>query len=204
VDLLVNIDRIPTKGLLLEGEITFEELRPLLSEQWQTLDGNLSLTIRVDVRGDGVFARGDMRLRPSASCSRCAADVVYDIHETFLAAFAPEGDDKKELQFDDGVIFDAKKPPIWYPLPKETLDLNEAFGEALQFALPSYPRCHEDCEIPEQWRVTEEITTKTDPGTGGSGVDPRFAKLQEIRDAMIAKSSKKQTVSETKNDSKKG
>lgn len=168
--------------------MTFGDLRPLLDEQWETFDGNLSLTIRVEARGDGVFARGEFWVRPHAICSRCAADVAYDLHETFLAAYAPEG--KKDVQFEDGVLFDASKPPVWYPLPSEKIDLAEAFGEALLFALPNYPRCQDDCEVPEKWRATEELAENADKKTAEDtdaepkAIDPRFQKLQEIRDAM--------------------
>ena len=208
MEFLVDIDRIPTKGLSLEGEISFEDLRPLLSEQWVGFDGTLSLTILIEVRGDGVFARGEFRATALAACSRCAADVAFDLHNTFVAAYAPEG--KKDVQFEDGVLFDISKPPVWYPLPADKIDLLEPFEEALVFALPNYPRCQDDCEIPEKWRAP-------DPDAESNTIDPRFQKLLEIREAMAAepatteKTSTKNTNSgpqsaagETRNDKKKG
>ncbi len=106
------------------------------------------------------------------------------------------------------MLFDVSKPPVWYPLPADEIDLSEAFGEALLFALPDYPRCADDCEVPEKWRATGELAAaaETEPREGDDDqdedqdkdvdappsaetVDPRFQKLLEIRNAMAADTS---------------
>jgi uncharacterized metal-binding protein YceD (DUF177 family) len=177
MDLVVALDRIPESGLDLAEAVPFAEVRELLSEQWTGFDGALQVTVRVERHGDAVSAMGRLQGRVLGLCSRCAAEVGQPLDERFAALFTAE--DSTDVKLGDGVS-GASAGGEWYPLHGDAVDLTEPFRDALAFGLPDYPRCPEGQCDPG----VERFLVRDDEEGRSETVDPRLAKLVELRERM--------------------
>ena len=178
MDLVLSLDRIPDSGLDLVEDVPFAEVRDLVPEQWTGFDVPLCVTVRVERHGEAVSAMGRLVGRVQGLCSRCAAQVVQPIDEHFAAIFTAA--ESTDVKLGDGVSGAGQGGHEWYPIQGDAVDLSEPFRDALAFGLPDYPRCPEGQCDPG----VERFLVSDDEEAPSKAVDPRLAKLVELRERM--------------------
>lgn len=179
---VVPLDHIKEAGLDLSTALPFDAIRGALPDAWTSAEAPLGFTARLERHGDGVFARGRVQGRLLGTCSRCGADLTLDLDEGFAAAFT--ADEGHDLRFGDGLPGGGDGPLEWYAVREDAVDLEEPLRDALGLGLPDYPRCAEGACDPD---VASFLLSEGEPSVGASptkGVDPRLAKLAELKDRL--------------------
>ena len=119
--LIVDVARLEAGGEAYCGE-TGTGLLELGESEWVTPVGGMRYALRVEMAGDELLVRGEVRQSLRCVCSRCA-----DTFETEAA---------------DGEFVCAEE----INEATEFLDLTEQVREAIILALPGYPVCDEACK----------------------------------------------------------
>ena len=119
--LIVDVARLEAGGEAYCGE-TGTGLLELGESEWVTPVGGMRYALRVEMAGDELLVRGEVRQSLRCVCSRCA------------------------VEFDTEVAV----PDFLCSLERDTLDefvdLTSELREATILALPGYPVCRETCQ----------------------------------------------------------
>lgn len=118
--LIVDVARLEKGGEWYRGE-TAPDLLELGESEFVMPVGGMAYAIKVEVIGDQLLARGEVRQSLTCVCSRCA--------DTFAAVVADE-------EFCCATEINAQT---------EFVDLTGEVREAIILALPGYPVCDEAC-----------------------------------------------------------
>jgi uncharacterized protein len=135
-----------------------------------TLRDPLHLAGVVESVVDGILVRGELTVTVDVACSRClepvSDDVVADVVELFHDPARLDADELEEV--DEG-----------YAITDGTVDLDALLRDTLAPALPTQPRCREDCAglCPSCGVNRNESTC----GCRDDHEDPRWAALQGLR-----------------------
>ncbi|HIE52584.1 MAG TPA: hypothetical protein EYP85_12585 [Armatimonadetes bacterium] len=143
--------------------------RLALDEQTDPLwQGEVTGQIRIQVAGQRLLVRGQVRAEVPLECARCLTPFQYvcecEVEEHYLVGTGNERvmADGPERWTEEGELL---------VLPEELIDLSELVRQAVLLALPIQPLCREDC-----------------PGLGGMAtmregetlIDPRWQKLRAL------------------------
>jgi len=118
--LTVTVNRIPTDGMMLAGELPADELG--LDYEGVTVAAPLEYDLHAEVAGHELLVRGSLRLPLAFTCSRCLASFDADVRVAryVFSAAVRDGD--------------------------EIIDLTESVREDIIVALPVKPLCRPDCK----------------------------------------------------------
>jgi uncharacterized metal-binding protein YceD (DUF177 family) len=128
MSLIINIHRLEKKALLLEGELTAEEM------QWDTRDEMIRLNqplfykLEVQRLEQNILAQGQLRQVLDCICVRCLNAFEHAVVLDHWSCLLPlEGEEKAEV-INDGV------------------DLTPYIRDDIFLAFPQHPVCGSQCE----------------------------------------------------------
>ncbi|UXA10070.1 DUF177 domain-containing protein [Mycobacterium sp. SMC-8] len=134
----------------------------------------LDLDLRLQSVSEGVLVTGTMSAPTTGECARCltpiTGEVVIDLTELFAY---PDSKTEETTEADE-------VPRVGHNRGVETVDLEQSITDAVGLALPFSPVCTPDCAglCPECGvRLAE-----AEPGHHHEQIDPRWAKLTELRE----------------------
>jgi uncharacterized protein len=133
----------------------------------------VEVTVDLEAVSDGVRVTGTVEFAWEGSCRRCLELAGGRASSTFSEMFV---DDPERWVASEGVEDDDV-----HPIDDGWVDLSTVVRDAVLLGLPLAPLCSEDCPGPAPGEFPV--------GTGGDGerdgeergVDPRWAKLSEVR-----------------------
>lgn len=186
--LLINVDRIPADGLVLDEPLSVQMLSEVLK------DGDLftatkpsQLHAKLTKVSGGVLLNGSFTLDVKTPCKRCLVDAPLTLPVSFTMNLIPEsllkGDDYVEEGDDDGK---AERGGTFSLDEAETetfdgkqIDLDPIVREQVLLALPMDTLCKEDCKglCAQCGQNLNEAQCKCDP----KPIDPRLSALKNIK-----------------------
>jgi uncharacterized protein len=130
-----------------------------------------SLSVRLDVVTDGIWASGSFQATAVGVCSRCLEEARYDVDAAFEGLFLyPGAEVEEDSDSDDLYTFDG-----------ETIDLEPAVLDAVVTQLPFRPLCEPDC-----LGLCDQCGARLadNPGHAHEVLDPRWAALELVKDRI--------------------
>lgn len=134
--MIIDIDRLPKKGIRLERDFEFSNLEVVEEEAVFLEPVHAEVTVRRE--GDEVFIKGTVKTVISFVCSRCLVPYEYPLEARFDLVYLPEEleEPKEELDSQD------LETSFYY---SRRVDLKEVILEQLNLSFPVKPLCSEDC-----------------------------------------------------------
>ncbi len=187
--MVVKIEEILEEGLVLDEAIPLELLDAALTEGRDTGFRALSpaqLEAKLQRVSGGVLLEGRFEASVVAPCKRCVIEVRLKlpvaftlnlVPEELLEASAVEGEEDDEANERAGSfdLADADQEPF----DGKTIDLDPIVREQVLLALPISVVCHEDCK--GLCTLCGQNLNERECGCERKVIDPRFAKLKEIK-----------------------
>ena len=137
-------------------------------------DAPLELSLRLESVSEGVLVTGTVSAPTAGECARCLQPITGEVEIDLTELFAYPDSATDETTDADEV------PRVGRDGGAETVDLEQPIIDAVGLALPFSPVCGPDCEglCPE---CGVPLAT-AEPGHQHEKIDPRWAKLAELRD----------------------
>lgn len=134
----------------------------------------LDLDLRLESVSEGVLVTGTMSAPTSGECARCLTAVTGDVEIDLTELFAYPDSTTDETADADEV------PRVTRVGGVDSVDLEQSITDAVGLALPFSPVCSPDCAgLCPQCGVA---LATAEPGHRHEQIDPRWAKLAELRD----------------------
>ncbi len=125
--LLVNIGHLEHKNVILEGELSPEELRIENVDELVHTPNPVKYRLEVQKLEGDILVHGELKLTLRCDCARCLASYPYQLNFPNWAAHLPlSGEDQLAL---DG----------------DCVDLTPYIREDILLAFPQHPLCKEEC-----------------------------------------------------------
>jgi uncharacterized protein len=134
----------------------------------------LDLDLRLESVSEGVLVTGTVSAPTSGECARCLKPITGDVEIDLTELYAYPDSATDETTEADEV------PRVGRDGGAETVDLEQPIVDAVGLALPFSPVCSPDCE----GLCTEcgVALSDAEPGHHHEQIDPRWAKLAQLRD----------------------
>ena len=156
--LTVNLHRLETKNLLLQGEITVAELDLDSRDEIVRAAQPLRFDLELQRMEDAVLAQGTLELKLDCQCVRCLEAFRWTLKLEDWACHIPLSGEDKAMILNDSV------------------DLTPYMREDIFLAFPQHPLCKKDCRglVPKK--------TKAGSGVGrpDDGISP-WAALDKLK-----------------------
>lgn len=134
----------------------------------------LDLDLRLESVSEGVLVTGTMSAPTSGECARCLTPVTGDVEIDLTELFAYPDSTTDETADADEVARVTRVGGV------DSVDLEQSITDAVGLALPFSPVCAPDCAgLCPQCGVA---LATAEPGHRHEQIDPRWAKLAELRD----------------------
>lgn len=131
------------------------------------------------IEGDNVFGRGELAATVELACSRCLNAVNYNVAESLMVTYLPEGqvpsEDEEDLP-DDEASAEAEDT---YAYEGEELDVEPMLRERLLLAIPYAPLCKDEC-LGLCSRCGANLND-SECGCDRKVIDPRLAALRNFK-----------------------
>jgi uncharacterized protein len=125
--LTVNLRHLEKKDLVLEGELSAQELELDKVDPMIQVPEPLKYDLEVERVDDSLLVQGELRLNLKCECVRCLKPFKYKVELTNWAAHLPlAGEDKVDVVND-------------------SVDLTPPIREDILLAFPQHPLCKADC-----------------------------------------------------------
>jgi uncharacterized protein len=134
----------------------------------------LELDLRFESVSEGVLVSGTVSAPTAGECARCLTPLTGDVQIDLTELYAyPDSTT-------DATTEDDELPRVGRVGGADAVDLEQPIVDAIGLALPFSPLCGPDCAglCPE---CGVPLAT-AEPGHGHEQIDPRWAKLVELRD----------------------
>ncbi len=134
----------------------------------------LELDLRLESVSEGVLVSGTVTAPTAGECARCLQPITGEVAIDLTELFAYPHSTTDETTDADEVARVGRAGSA------ETVDLEQPIIDAVGLALPFSPVCEEDCAglCPE----CGVSLSSTEPGHHHDQIDPRWAKLAELRE----------------------
>lgn len=134
----------------------------------------LELDLRLESVSEGVLVTGTVAAPTSGECARCLQPITGDVEIELTELFAYPDSATDETTDDDEVARVTREGSA------EAVDLEQPIIDALGLALPFSPVCGPDCAgLCQQCGIP---LAGAEPGHHHEQIDPRWAKLAELRE----------------------
>ncbi|WP_178362176.1 DUF177 domain-containing protein [Mycolicibacterium hippocampi] len=134
----------------------------------------LELDLRLESVSEGVLVTGTVAAPTSGECARCLQPITGDVEIELTELFAYPDSATDETSDDDEVARVTREGSA------EAVDLEQPIIDALGLALPFSPVCGPDCAgLCQQCGIP---LAGAEPGHHHEQIDPRWAKLAELRE----------------------
>ncbi|MBX7195980.1 MAG: DUF177 domain-containing protein [Sandaracinaceae bacterium] len=147
-------------------------------------DANGRATFFASLSGTDVIIRGRLRTAVIAPCARCLADTRIAVDTDLTALFSRAGGDARPLPEELELTPEDLDRETY---SGDTLSLDEIVREQVVLEVPMQVHCSEECpglSVPEHVRGPASLTDA--PLLDGKPIDPRFAPLLGLRDAVAS------------------
>ena len=166
----IRIGQIPEQG---DAVVLSKSERWAVDAASQALEGEvlaLSGTLELELHGDTLFVRGEMKVRGRRHCDRCGAFLILEIEGPVDLAYRPE------IQSSEAVreLSNAEMDVGFYT--GGSFELADAVCEHLALKLPFQVHCAMSAVSPG--KECEDIFSED---SKEEQVDPRFAILKELK-----------------------
>jgi uncharacterized protein len=134
----------------------------------------LDLDLRFESVSEGVLVTGTVAAPTTGECARCLTPLTGEVEIDLTELFAYPDSATDETTEEDEV------PRVGRDGGSDTVDLEQPVIDAIGLMLPFSPLCRPDCAglCPE---CGIPLAT-AEPGHGHERIDPRWAKLAQLRD----------------------
>ena len=125
--LVVFLSQLERGSVELTGELSPADLELPMDDELLHLNHPLQYNLDVEIVGEGILAKGSVRIAIDCDCARCLKPFVYALEfEDWACHLSLEGEDK--------VIVDG-----------DAVDLTPQLREDIVLALPQHPLCDSNC-----------------------------------------------------------
>lgn len=134
----------------------------------------LDLDLRLQSVSEGVLVTGTVSAPTAGECARCLTPITGEVVLELTELFAYPDSRTEETTEADEI------PRVSQDRGAETVDLEQSITDAAGLALPFSPVCTPDCA-----GLCPECGTRladAEPGHQHEQIDPRWAKLAELRE----------------------
>lgn len=134
----------------------------------------LDLDLRLESVSEGVLVTGSVTAPTTGECARCLTPMTGEVEIDLTELFAYPASTTDETTEEDEL------PRVGRDGSSDTVDLEQPVIDAIGLMLPFSPLCGPDCAglCPE---CGIPLAT-AEPGHGHEQIDPRWAKLVQLRD----------------------
>jgi uncharacterized protein len=189
--MVVQVEQIREGGLTLAEPLTEPFLAELLADAaWEDFRSQAPATLRATFlrTPGGVLLQGNVELRLSAPCKRCATEVALTVPVSFTLNLVPAEASKRErASADEGEDEPESESKGSFELGQadldtyqgKTIDLDPILREQVLLALPMHAVCREDCR--GLCGMCGQNLNEAACGCENRRVDPRLAVLKDIK-----------------------
>lgn len=125
--LVVFLSQLERGTVELTGELSPADLELPMDDELLHLNHPVQYNLDVEVVGEGILAKGSVRIPIDCDCARCLKPFVYTLDfEDWACHLSLEGEDK--------VVVDG-----------DAVDLTPQLREDIVLALPQHPLCDSNC-----------------------------------------------------------
>jgi len=176
VQFCYSVDVLPESGLQVDGVLEDQWIDDVLGEVLHVTGEPTVIRFELVPCDQNVTVDGSVKIQYRFQCSRCAEDAVGELDVPLQCTFAVGEEDERQ---GGGLNVDGVGSGRHVRLyTGSTVDLEPVVLERIVFASPRFPVCQDDCKgLCAQCGQN----LNSEPCTCQPVVDPRWAKLQEIR-----------------------
>ncbi len=160
--LVVFLSQLERGAVFLKGSISIEDLGLEVNDELMHFNRALDYDLEVEVIGEGILAKGGVRIVVDCDCSRCLKPFEYAlVFEDWACHLALEGEEK--------VVIDG-----------DSVDLTPQIREDIVLALPQHPLCDSNCNgLPGAVKSDEGKPSATP--SGGPKPNSVWDKLDKLK-----------------------
>lgn len=125
--ILIRLKDLKDEDMILEGELTPEELEMPHDDECVDIKENLHYYLIINRQGDDILVRGILKTALDCVCVRCLKAFKMPLNIRFDDLLALEGEDKVEVKDD-------------------SIDLTYRVREDTLLAYPQHPLCEKGCD----------------------------------------------------------
>jgi uncharacterized protein len=125
--LLINLRHLERKSVVLEGELTAEDLELVALDDLIQLAGPVEYDLEAEQLDDGILVQGSLRAQFDCECGRCLKKFTWELELDGWACHLP-------LEGEEAVTVN-----------NDSVDLTPFLREDILLELPQRPLCKPDC-----------------------------------------------------------